>query len=1147
MSDVEKRDIIQETLSLSKSGGIYFAGERVPADEKQMVLFVGLGGTGADALIRMKHQIYNRMKLPVDPKTGIPTADHPANVSFLALDTDGKTETLAYGNAQMAKNGSEVFNIGVSDWVPVLNKLEMDRENGISYAMWYPPKSNINVVGGKDGASGKRPIGRAAFFNRYSDIYNRVKQALDRLNAANPTAQSLGIFLFTGIAGGTGSGNYLDISYMLKELGSKAFKAVQVFGYVFLPDVNAKNFETDYLNYNGFSALKELDYFMEHGKESTHFFEQPYTATLTGTGSVPMDYCHLISAKDIGGHLYKYDDVMKSVVESVFCYIANSENEFSLSSYYNNVNTLLLNCQSKALYPAAHQYLSVGSASVRIPYMEITTLLAARMFGKMENTVFSNSVTKTSLQDDMTAMGLAWEGDPNKGERMLQDTLRQALERNVKRPNLDDKKYDDIWSGTNTAYDAAYNYIVKYQDAMNTDYANVLEEYEGNLRNYLKSAIRRQDKGPVYLANMAYSHENPCVVKMLRVCSDYYQRVSNGASGDLKSAEEFVDKKFLDGKHPGFLKLGKKGAIKDYIDALKNWVRLEEAVYAYKFMSKLALDLSEVFEKYYKCVLKDLKDTLLRVRDVFIENLQVLTKREEKALKKPDPSVLIYPLAFEHTYRTDFEKCVERAYNGFLDNLSDNLKYWIGREIDEVDQTISGNLDIEGRLSDFISTCFTPLYSTINMETILNSKKDPTLSLDLYVQDLVHNLYDTSYPMFNAVTVDKTADTVIISIPAGCPTIQAAVQSFVTASGLGGNAQIRVSDEKNRIGVVKIAVGFALYQNANINEWEQAYETTLDHALLHLYYGWKEYLPSPNVQTSWMSGYHCLSTEKENDEILKNFDRCSEQELISYDFNKKEAVLLCGNSDVIKNGIQLGGSLQEKVAQLQELKQRIWNPMDPNCQKIVMKTYGVYLMNAENQQALQNGIIGNIRANVVRNPKVRDALAEQCKMLETIREFEEKLSFPKYFSQILLCNLFKLDEITKDIFLKREESDPMPLLLLSYATDNYNMNASDFWYKLYLKVAAILESEARPGVTWKKIVKKNWEIVVKTVGQVESKRVELLNACTSYGSRYYQYSEDFKRDASLQVNMKKYKELMNIADFYEHAYTEMLRIYNDYK
>lgn len=60
--------------------------------------------------------------------------------------------------------------------------------------------------------------------------------------------------------------------------------------------------------------------------------------------------------------------------------------------------------------------------------------------------------------------------------------------------------------------------------------------------------------------------------------------------------------------------------------------------------------------------------------------------------------------------------------------------------------------------------------------------------------------------------------------------------------------------------------------------------------------------------------------------------------------------------------------------------------MDPKCQKIVMKTYGVYLMNAENQQALQNGIIGNIRANIVRDQKVRDALAEQCKMLDMIDE-----------------------------------------------------------------------------------------------------------------------------------------------------------------
>ena len=128
-----------------------------------------------------------------------------------------------------------------------------------------------------------------------------------------------------------------------------------------------------------------------------------------------------------------------------------------------------------------------------------------------------------------------------------------------------------------------------------------------------------------------------------------------------------------------------------------------------------------------------------------------------------------------------------------------------------------------------------------------------------------------------------------------------------------------------------------------------------------------------------------MRTKEENEKILKNFDRCFEQELISYDFNKKEAVLLCGNSDVIKDGIQPDGSLQD-------LKQRIWNPIDPKCQEIVMKTYGVYLMNAENQQAPQNGIIGNIRANIVRDPKVRDALAEQCKILDMIDEYSKSIN-----------------------------------------------------------------------------------------------------------------------------------------------------------
>ena len=44
-------------------------------------MFVGLGGSGADALLRIKDQVKTRMILPAD-KTGAPVADQPKNIDI---------------------------------------------------------------------------------------------------------------------------------------------------------------------------------------------------------------------------------------------------------------------------------------------------------------------------------------------------------------------------------------------------------------------------------------------------------------------------------------------------------------------------------------------------------------------------------------------------------------------------------------------------------------------------------------------------------------------------------------------------------------------------------------------------------------------------------------------------------------------------------------------------------------------------------------------------------------------------------------------------------------------------------------------------------------------------------------------------------
>lgn len=61
MAEEVKVSLLEKSLSLSKNGGIYYGGARVEADERTAVLFVGLGGSGADALLRIKDQVKTRM------------------------------------------------------------------------------------------------------------------------------------------------------------------------------------------------------------------------------------------------------------------------------------------------------------------------------------------------------------------------------------------------------------------------------------------------------------------------------------------------------------------------------------------------------------------------------------------------------------------------------------------------------------------------------------------------------------------------------------------------------------------------------------------------------------------------------------------------------------------------------------------------------------------------------------------------------------------------------------------------------------------------------------------------------------------------------------------------------------------------------
>lgn len=65
-----------------------------------------------------------------------------------------------------------------------------------------------------------------------------------------------------------------------------------------------------------------------------------------------------------------------------------------MTQMYNNIQGYMTALETRAPYPACYKYLSVGAAKIEIPYTEISTLVAARVFERLDQGMFRNRPTQ---------------------------------------------------------------------------------------------------------------------------------------------------------------------------------------------------------------------------------------------------------------------------------------------------------------------------------------------------------------------------------------------------------------------------------------------------------------------------------------------------------------------------------------------------------------------------------------------------------------------------------------------------------------------------------------------------------------------------------------------------------------------------------
>jgi hypothetical protein len=262
---MDNLEYLQKQLQISEGGGIYFEQGRVDAQKDSAFLFVGLGGTGSDALLRIKNQVRSRMKLP-KTDDGFWAADVPKNVAFLELDTDLSTKGKGFGCARFDEN-SEFLSLSVQDLAGIIKAVQ---GGGIPNTEWLDP--GVSPVAGSAGAGGIRQMGRLMLFWNIAEVRRKVEAAMDKLFVGGqPAPAKIYVFLLTGIAGGTGSGTFLDMAYIIRQIAEERhYQKPQLLGYLALADLYP-NGKQSMLKANCFAALKELDYWMSVGEHQDSF------------------------------------------------------------------------------------------------------------------------------------------------------------------------------------------------------------------------------------------------------------------------------------------------------------------------------------------------------------------------------------------------------------------------------------------------------------------------------------------------------------------------------------------------------------------------------------------------------------------------------------------------------------------------------------------------------------------------------------------------------------------------------------------------------------------------------------------------------------------------------------------------------------
>lgn len=373
----------------------------------QPLLVIGLGGTGFDAVMRIKREFRDRF-VPEKLKDGS-ALDRPPRTRFLVIDTDSGTASKSRYGMTLDKN---------AEFIDISADLQAVKASGLPayISEWFDNSVSTADIN-KNGAGVYRQIARLFLFKKAREVRTKFTAALKDLISVEAakggdTSVAAKVYFIAGISGGTGSGILLDSAYLLRHTimsheTMAGFNAgVEFNGMVVMPDVtighHAQANETLRKLYsaNSYAALKELDFWMNQPQHQQPF-TQKYDDGLQISWDWPpfKDVTMVCASNEKGVPINRpYDrgmDIMAELLANIYAEESKApkpDGSVNAQSYWSAIsNHPAQKSQTRKTYPVSYCYNAIGAYSSAGDEQATVSVERQLVYSHLDSFVLHNS------------------------------------------------------------------------------------------------------------------------------------------------------------------------------------------------------------------------------------------------------------------------------------------------------------------------------------------------------------------------------------------------------------------------------------------------------------------------------------------------------------------------------------------------------------------------------------------------------------------------------------------------------------------------------------------------------------------------------------------------------------------------------------